>query len=662
MNASEILSAVSAGESQDWEFKSARGGFPANVWETYSAMANTDGGTIVLGIEEANGGFRVEGLGKPAQALRTCWDTVNNRGKVSINLLSSDAVFLSEIDDKQVLVIRVPRADRRQRPVFVGSNPLEGTFRRNYEGDYHCTREEVGRMLADQSLEPADGRILPHFGIDDVDPDSLRQYRNRFSARNAAHPWLNEDVVGFLQKLGGWAKNRQSGEEGLTIAGLLMFGSENALSDAASGLKYHVDYRERPTNVIADRWIDRLTIDGTWVANLFQFFQKVYPKLTADLKLPFAYLPSATGFALSGLFADPVRAGQSPVHEAIQEALVNALIHADYRGAGGVVIERFTDRIELSNPGTLLVSIEQLRQGAVSECRNPSLQRMFQLIGAGDKAGSGIDKIRRGWETQQWRSPTVSETTQPDRVKFVLPMVSLIPDESSTRLRQLFGSDYDTLTPIEIQTLVTADLEGEVSNSRLQLIRTEHPVELTKMLQGLASRGFLDQMGQKRGASYRLPTWAVSSGSRSVPFISPASAPVTEASSLAPPASSLAPPASALTAGASTLAPPATVPTAEASALPEGSPESDLELLEIARPAREKPRLVPELAKTIIRRLCWKRFLTADQIGALMDRGKDKVQKNLLAPMVASGELLLRFPDQTTHPDQAYTTKDEDQR
>ena len=538
---------------------------------------------------------------------------------------------------RPVLVIHVPRADRRQRPVFVGTNPLDGTFRRNYEGDYHCTREEVGRMLADQSLEPADSRIVPHFGIADVDEISMRQYRNRFSARNPAHPWLNEDMPGFLQKLGGWAKDRQSGVDGLTVAGLLMFGNENALSDVGTGLKHHLDYRERPTNSIADRWTDRVTIDGTWVPNLFQFFQKVYPKLTADLKLPFAYLPtmSTTTSALPsvGQFADPVRAGQSPIHEAIQEALVNALIHADYRGAGGVVVERFTDRIELSDPGSLLVSIEQLRQGAVSECRNPSLQRMFQLIGAGDKAGSGIDKIRRGWETQQWRSPTVSETNQPDRVKFVLPMVSLIPPASEARLRELFGPDYDTLSPIEVQTLVTADLEGEVSNSRLQLIRMEHPVELTKMLQGLASRGFLDQVGQKRGTSYRLPAWASAS-----PHVVGASPHVVGASPHVVGASPLV-------AGASPL-------------VAESPPNTDPYLLEIAQPAREKPRLAAELTKTIIRRLCSGRFLTAAQIGTLMDRSKDKLQEKFLTIMVAGGELRLRYPDQPTHFDQAYTTKE----
>ena len=208
---------------------------------------------------------------------------------------------------------------------------------------------------------------------------------------------------------------------------------EDALNDSANGLKYHVDYRERPTNYIADRWTDRITPDGTWVPNIFRFFLRVYPKLTEGIKLPFSYLPSTKTTPDPNAPSDPIRSGQSPVHEAIQEALVNALIHADYRGMGGVVIDKFGDRIELSNRGTLLVSMEQLFQGAISECRNPSLQRMFQLIGAGDKAGSGIDKIRRGWGSQKWTSPRVGEATDPDRVKFILRMISVIPKESEAR-------------------------------------------------------------------------------------------------------------------------------------------------------------------------------------------------------------------------------------
>ena len=152
-----------------------------------------------------------------------------------------------------------------------------------------------------------------------------------------------------------------------------------------------------------------------------------------DLKLPFQ------------LGSDLFRKDETLVHEAIREALVNAVIHADYRGQGGIVVEKYRDRIELSNPGSLLLSLEQVWSGGVSECRNKSLQTMFLMIGGGEKAGSGIDKIRQGWRAQHWRLPIIREQVQPDRVNVVLPMVSLLPEESLQRLRSRFGPKFNRL-------------------------------------------------------------------------------------------------------------------------------------------------------------------------------------------------------------------------
>jgi len=50
-----------------------------------------------------------------------------------------------------------------------------------------------------------------------------------------------------------------------------------------------VDYQEQTENA-EDRWIDRVTTDGNWSGNLFDFTQKVYRKLTADLKIPYGVL------------------------------------------------------------------------------------------------------------------------------------------------------------------------------------------------------------------------------------------------------------------------------------------------------------------------------------------------------------------------------------
>lgn len=613
MNASDILAAVNGGEDKDWEFKSAKGGLPGSMWETYSAMANTDGGVIVLGVKEwEDSSLEVHGLGDPSKMVQNFWSSINDRGQVNINLLSNADVRIVPVEGKPLLVIQVPRASRRQRPVFVGQNPLDGTYRRYNDGDYLCSKDEVGRMLADQAEQPADSLILSHFGFDDLDAKSVAQYRNRFASRSPAHPWLKLDDRGLLEKLGGWRSDRATGEEGLTVAGLLMLGKFESIRDPHAIPQYHVDYRERLSTDPEVRWTDRIWPDGTWTANLFQFFERVYPRLVVDLRIPFQ------------LQQGMVRKDDTPVHEAIRESFVNSLIHADFRGQGGVVIERYRDRLEFSNPGTLLLGIEQVLKGGVSECRNKTLQTMFAMLGYGEKAGSGIDKIRQGWASQKWRWPRIQEQLKPDRVSLTLPMVSLLPEESLSRLRSVLGENLAGLDAREVQALVTADVEGNVSNLRLQQFCTDHTADITRMLQDLVARGFLVKDGYGRWASYRLPESGRSA----------AGTPDTT-------------PDNSRHSGSSPV-------TGEQG--PDGGPENDPALLAIAQPARKQQRLETEEMRRLVRSLCRGRSLTFRQLAALLDREPNGLQRWTLRPMAQAKQLLMEFPETPNHPKQAYRT------
>jgi ATP-dependent DNA helicase RecG len=601
-----------AAEGNDTEFKSAKGGLPGSLWETYSAMANTQGGTIVLGVAERNGELVWEGVPDAAQLRTVLWNQLNDRQKVSRNLLADADVRTVDDEGKKYVVVLVPRASRRDRPVYVGLNPLAGTYRRAEEGDYRCSDEEVRRMLADQADAPADAQIVEHFGPEDFDPETVKQYRNRFASRDPDHPWLSEDDSGLLGKLGALRRDRASGIEGATVAGLLMFGSFSALREALPA--YHVDYRERLSNDPAVRWTDRLVPDGTWESNLFQFFQRVVQRLSADLKIPFQ------------LDRALYRRDDTIVHEALREAVVNALIHADYRGQGGIVIERYADRVELSNPGSLLVSREQLLRGSVSECRNKGLQLMFQMIGGGEKAGSGMDKIRAGWRSQHWRSPKIEETVQPDRVRLVLPMVSLIPPEIEAELRERFGERFTKLDATGVQAVVTARVEGAVTNGRMQEITGEHPKDITGVLQGLVRDGFLEQQNQRRWASYRLVGDSPQSSLQST-----ANSPQTEADS---PHSN------------------------------DDSPQTATEipphlqaLLPLAEPARSRTRLPADAMRAVIERLCREQWLSASEIAALVARDAEKLQSRFLTAMVREGRLELRYPAVPNRPDQAYRTR-----
>ena len=450
-------------------------------------------------------------------------------------------------------------------------------------------------MLADQSDTPADSLIVEHFGQPDFDPETVKQYRNRFASRAPDHPWLLLDDAPLLTKLSALRRDRSTGLEGATVAGLLMFGRFEALREALPG--FHVDYRERLSDDPAVRWTDRVVPDGTWENNLFQFYLRVMQRLSGDLKMPFL------------LDRALYRKDDTAVHEALREAVVNALVHADHRGQGGVVIERYPDRIELSNPGSLRVSRVQLLQGGVSECRNKSLQLMFQLISGGDKAGSGMDKIRAGWRAQHWRSPRLEESLQPDRVKLVLPMISLIPDEVDLALRARFSDLFTKLDKTAVQAVQAAQVEGSVTNSRMQEITGEHSKDITGVLQSLVRDGLLTQQNQRRWASYRV--------AEDSPHLVGDSPQLNRLAGLSPEVQGLLP---------------------------------------LADPARKNKKLPTDQLKGIIRQLCEGRWLATSELAALVDRDAEKLQSRFLTAMVREGVLELRYPDVRNRPDRAYRT------
>jgi len=668
----QILDAAKVGEGTDWEFKAAKGGLPGSFWETYSAMANSEGGTVVLGAsEDESGKIHLDGLSdeqirKYEKNLR---DGLHDRHKVSANLLSTSDITAMPVDGSQLLVVRVPRASRHQRPVFLGPHPLTGTFRRQHEGDYRCSDAEARRMLSDACEESRDSRMVEHFTLGDLDPSSLKQYRRVLEAVRGDHPWVNLPDVEFLERLGGWQQDRATGKQGPTLAALLMFGKELAIRDPAVAPNYFVDYREKldPTT----RWSDRIYPDGMWESNLFQFYGRVWPKIAVALPVP---------FRLEGV----TRKDETAAHEALREAFVNAIVHADYAAGGGIVVERYPDRIVLSNPGTLLVSLEQYLRGGVSECRNPTLQKMFAMLGRGERAGSGVDKIVTGWRSQHWRSPLIRTQHQPDRVDLTMPLVTLLQPDTIEHLKVLFGPRIDVLTPKQVQALAIAREEGAVSNRRLQSISTEHPVEIGRMLQGLVEQGFLQSDNRRRWTTYRLVGEEQMAGAHQASLFD-AKASGTRGEGGKPdslhsqgdsirsggdsirsdPLDSLhnggdsirnggdsirSDPLDSLHNGGDSIR--------SAPSTPEADDHLDEYLAALARPIASRHRAPTAQVRAAILQLCMGRFLSAERLGLLLRRHPVRIRHVYLKPLVTEGLLRLKFPGSTNRPDQAYTTAD----
>ncbi|MCL4370954.1 MAG: ATP-binding protein [Chloroflexi bacterium] len=249
-------------ESLELELKSARGGLPKNLWTTVSAFANTSGGWIILGVDEHEGSLVVTGLVNAQAMLKNIHDLLRNPKKISHPTCGANDVSIENLGDKQVIVVRVPAAPRKDRPVYIDGNPYEGTYVRRHSGDYHCTKPEVDRMMRDASDVAADSAVLKGFGWDDIDYDSLARYRRRFQTRDPGSPWSGYDDRRFLQAIGCHRRDRDTGDEGLTVAGLLMLGTAEALREWRT--RHLIDYRLVSGNEESDaRWEDRVL----WEAN-----------------------------------------------------------------------------------------------------------------------------------------------------------------------------------------------------------------------------------------------------------------------------------------------------------------------------------------------------------------------------------------------------------
>lgn len=385
-------------ENNRIEAKKALGGLPKSIWETYSAFANTYGGIILLGVEErADKSLHPVDLPDPDRLIREFWDIVNNPNKTSVNILSARDVFAQEVDGAHIVVIRVPRAERSYKPVYVDGNPL-CTYRRNGEGDYRCTREEYQAMVRDASVRTQDMLVLNEMDLGVFHPESVRSYRQRMRLSRPGHVWESLEDEEFLLKLGAVGIG-SDGKKHPTSAGLLMFGNEYDIVREFNA--YFLDYQEQYD---ADtRWTDRIiSSSGDWSGNVYDFYFRIYNRLIQDIKVP---------FRMDG----GNRVDDTPVHQALREALANCLVNADYYGRQGLVILKKRDGITMSNPGSFRIELDAAKSGGVSDPRNGTMLKMFNLIDIGERAGGGIPNIFRVWREQGWAAPTFTEQLEPER-------------------------------------------------------------------------------------------------------------------------------------------------------------------------------------------------------------------------------------------------------
>jgi ATP-dependent DNA helicase RecG len=316
------------------------------------------------------------------------------------------------------------------------------------------------------------------------------------------------------------------------------------------------------------------------------------------------------------------------VHEALREAFVNTLIHADFTDRISILIVKCQDFYGFRNPGELRLPVEVVLRGGMSDCRNRRLQKMFQLIGAAEQAGSGYPKILRAWGEQHWRYPILDERFQPEQTVLRLPTTSLLPPDAVKELDRRFGRKFRDLDEVARLAVVTALIEEKVTNHRMRTISDYHASDLTTILKSLVNQGFLTADGTGRGTCYRLREQA--SNKKTEPVADDTISLFSEE------LHGKSPKLNSEQVGTNSI--------------------HDSHLVSIAAPVKTTKNAPSELVRNVILQLCKDDFRSLRILSELLARQPVSLRTHYISPLIDEGRLEYEFPDKTNHPKQRYRT------
>ena len=487
----DIQKSLAEGERVTLECKRAKSEVPKSIWETYSAFANTYGGLVLLGIQEdleekdVAKRFTITGVDDAEKIRKDFWNIVNSKEKVSVNILRDADVEVIDMDGKSIVAISVPQADYNVRPVYINNNPLRGTFIRNHEGDHHCPEEMVTMMMRDTNHEGNDRLFLKHYTMDDIDIPTLERYRNHFKSRYTEHPFNDLDNKEFLRQMGGFTTDRESGMECLNMAGLLMFGKGLPIRDRFDNLR--LDYIDKSHLIGDQRYSDRLTYDGMWENNLFNFVTMVLPKLTRELPRP---------FKMVGVERDD----DTPQHKALREAMTNCIIHADLMLNSVLKVEKYDDKFVFTNPGLLKLPVEQIYAGEETRARNQRIQNMFRMIGFGENLGSGFPLILSAWNEKHWLKPQLIEQRDLLQVKLILSIETknVVKDVVKDVVKEISERQRIILDFIAENPTLSANAMSEKMSEKLSEKTGIVPRTIQRDLADLQKKGIIVREGGRK--------------------------------------------------------------------------------------------------------------------------------------------------------------------
>ena len=593
-----------------------------SILESICAFANEPdlgGGWLLLGVGREEQAlfpaYEVEGIDQPeklgAEIATQCRTTFNQPVRVDIST--------ETLDGKAVLVVHVPEAQPQDKPVFFKAQGLpKGALRRISSTDQHCTDDDLAVFYQGRQTESFDSTLVADAGMDDLLPEAIADYRQ---SRAEANPdaeelrWSDEEL---LQSLGCIRRNLQAPNQGTwqpTVAGLMLFGKPVALRRCFPMTR--VDYIRVPGREWVphpDRRFDTVDLRDP----LLRLIRRAQAAILDDLPKGFS-LPEGD-LQRHDKPAIPLRV--------IREALVNALMHRSYRSHSPVQIIRYTNRLEIRNPGFSLKPQDHLGEPG-SQLRNPKIAAALYDTRLAETKGSGIRVMRESMD-QAGLTPPLFESNR-DNDQFVARYFfhHFLGEEDIAWLAQF--KDLH-LSDDEAKALIVVREAGALNNGTYRELTKVDTLTASQSLRRLRDAGLLAQKG-RGSATYYVPTERLLDSGLS-----------SESGGL-----SSNPPALSSNPEPLSNAPPGKFDEALRSHLLDGI--SGALAAKVGALGQRHP---PQEVRDVVVALCQARAWRADELSAVLRRNPEVVRQNYLRPLMREGRLTMTNPQEPNDPQQAY--------
>lgn len=385
---------------------------------------------------------------------------------------------------KKVIVAYVPELLPASKPcIFKGkfdkhNKRQTGIWRRGPNGDYECTQEQLEPILLAKTGKSFEEVIFDDAEMEDIDSNLIALYRKLRAKKNPNAPELSVDDHELLRALRLIRRN-DKGQWAPNVACLLLFGSQMALR-----------------RLMPMERVDFIRIVGThWVEDPHERFSSLDLReslLTLIPKVEAAVLD--TVLKQFHLEEGELQRTDVPVlpKRVIREAIVNAVMHRDYRVHRPTQVVRYSDRLEVYNAGYSLKPIEELGSGA-SELRNPILASILYDLNFAETKGSGIRTSRILLREANLAEPSFVSSVTGNSFRATYSLNQLMSKDDLVWLRQY--KDYE-LNDTEARALLIARHLGAVNNSTLRedtnldTLQASHVLQkLTKDLELLKKHG-----------------------------------------------------------------------------------------------------------------------------------------------------------------------------